>query len=137
MTKEIHGRHRGHPSKSQNLRCGGLDRRHRHRFLVRKINIFRATKFGARWSIKAARICFREIGGTKNRGRALSGTCSWMRTVYAEFMKIRLRVTARQGGLGRSMEFMTKRRKQLLTLSSFEEERRQLSESWKVDGIYD
>ena len=56
-------------------------------FLLRKIGIFRAKKFGPKSSINAARICFPEIGGMKNRGSAQSGICNWRLENWFSLMK--------------------------------------------------
>src|SRR5439155_27062988 len=118
MTKEIHGRHRGRPFKSRDLLFGGFGRRQTHLCSFRKRVISRATRSAGKSSIKAVHFCFQEIGGTKNRGRALSGTCSWRTAIWFARMKPK--------ASGRWMGFMTEAKTQLLTsiLSSFEEERR-------------
>ena len=68
-------------------------------FLLRKIGIFKAREFAVRWSINAARICFPEIGGMKNLGRAQSGISSWRLENWFSLMKVK--------GLGSWMEYMT------------------------------
>src|SRR5262245_18469488 len=53
---------------------------------------FATAIYAAKSSSNAARICFPETGGTKNRGRAQSGICNWRRENSFVLMK------AREGG---------------------------------------
>src|SRR6266446_5183828 len=99
MTKEIHGRHRGRPFKSRDLLFGGFGRRRTHLCSFRKRVISRATRSAGKSSINAVRFCFPEIGGTKNRGRVLSGTCSWRMANWFAHTK--------HPALGKSTGFMT------------------------------
>src|SRR6266478_4426202 len=99
MTKEIHGRHRGRPFKSRDLLFGGFGRRRTHLCSFRKRVISRATRSAGKSSIKAVHFCFQEIGGTKNRGCALSGTSSWRMAIWF--------VLTKPKASGKWMEFMT------------------------------
>src|SRR5947208_12189396 len=85
--------------RSPALRFADFGRRHEHRFLFLNINTSKARKFAAGCSIKPGRFCFREIGGTKNRGPAPSTTCSWKMALWFALLK--------QRGLGKWMGFMT------------------------------
>ena len=60
---------------------------------------FAVQMFVAKSSINAARICFPEIGGMKNRGSAPSGICNWRLENWFSLMKVK--------GPGSWMGYMT------------------------------
>src|SRR3954454_22557258 len=55
-------------------------------WITRSRHIFAAQKFPATLLSSAGLISFREIGGTKNRGRAQNGICSWRTLNWFAFM---------------------------------------------------
>jgi len=77
------------PSLCRAQRCDDFDPLYLVPFLLREIGIFRAKKFVAKSSINAARICFPEIGGMKNRGSAQSGICNWRLENWFSLMKVK------------------------------------------------
>src|SRR5256885_5194315 len=95
MTKEVRC-----PSRVIELHCAGFDRPRLLPFLVRKIDICKATRSPAKSSISAGHIFCPGIGGTKKTGHAPSGICNWRTANSFVFTKLR--------ALGRSMGFMTK-----------------------------
>src|SRR5438094_8711854 len=69
------------PIRSAGCRCHvrryeDFDRLELHRCSFQNSDIFQARQFAVRWSINAARICRRAIGGMTDRGSAPSGICS-------------------------------------------------------------
>src|SRR5437773_2111436 len=82
------------PIRSAGCRCHvrryeDFDRLQLHRCSFPNSDIFKARQFAVRWSINAARICFLEIGGMKNRGSAPSGICNWRLENWFLLMKVK------------------------------------------------